>query len=134
MGCMNSSAIVEPQVWPVKNAVLKAMATDDFSQFQDVFDYDNAVKQTQIMASHRPTLLERRKIKELEDIISEEKTRPKGTLEEAYQLLDTWDMPYLNFDRQILLKCFIRMFENLDFISKFGVEMKNLVSFLNRVG
>ena len=49
-----------------------------------MYDYDNCLKQTQILAAHRPTLLERRQIKELEDIIEEEKSGPKGTLEEAY--------------------------------------------------
>ena len=48
--------------------------------------------------------------------------------------MDNWDMPYLNFDRQTLLKCFIKMFENLDLITKFGIERKNLIAFLNKIG
>ena len=86
------------------------------------------------MAPHRPTLLVRRQIKELKDSIEKQAAAPKGTLEQAYEQLETWDMQYLSFDRQTLLLCFVRMLENLEVEKRLGIPKRNLLDFLDGVG
>jgi len=54
----------------------------------------------------------------------------KGTLEEALYQMETTFMDYLKYDREILLTCFYKMFENLDFLTKYNIEKSNLEAFL----
>jgi len=57
----------------------------------------------------------------------------KGTLEEALYQMETTFMDYLKYDREILLTCFYKMFENLDFLTKYNIEKSNLEAFLLRI-
>lgn len=56
-----------------------------------------------------------------------------GTQEEAYQEMETMEMRYLYFDRQILLNCFFKMFERLNFIKKFKLNPNKIKHFLHLV-
>ena len=47
------------------------------------------------------------------------KDEPKGTLDQALEEMETSNMDYLNYDREILLNCFYKMFERLDFLNKY---------------
>jgi hypothetical protein len=42
-------------------------------------------------------------------------------------------MKYLQYDRQMLLGCFYRIFENLGFIEKFNIKPTNLRIFLSEI-
>ena len=42
-------------------------------------------------------------------------------------------MKYLTYDRETLLNCFYRIFENLDFMKKFNIEPANLKMFLSEI-
>jgi len=47
--------------------------------------------------------------------------------------METTFMDYLKYDREILLTCFYKMFENLDFLTKYNIEKSNLEAFLLRI-
>ena len=61
------------------------------------------------------------------------KLEPKGTLEEALSKMESKNMDYFKYDREILLNCFYKMFERLGFLSKFGIDGNSLTSFLLKI-
>ena len=61
------------------------------------------------------------------------KDGPKGTLDQAFEEMETTSMDYLKYDREILLNCFYKMFERLDFLNKYKIEQSSLQAFLLKI-
>ena len=47
--------------------------------------------------------------------------------------METSSMDYLKYDREILLNCFYKMFERLDFLNKYKIEESSLQEFLLKI-
>ena len=61
------------------------------------------------------------------------KDGPKGTLDEALSEMETTSMDYLKYDREILLNCFYKMFERLDFLNTYTIDGDSLKKFLLKI-
>jgi hypothetical protein len=55
------------------------------------------------------------------------------TLEQALSELETLNMKYLNYNRNVLIDCLYEIFDRLGFITKFNINRDKLRNFLRAV-
>ena len=53
--------------------------------------------------------------------------------EKAYADLMKFNMPYFDYDHAVLVRCWYRMFEHFDLISKFNIDQVSFQKFLIEV-